>query len=122
MLNLSLMGAGRIGKMHAKIINDHSKCNLKFIYDINKDFADNLANKYGAVATNTAEEAIQNNDIDAVLIASATPTHTEFITKASKAGKAVFCEKPIDLDIKKVNECWNEIKDLKVPIQIGFNR
>ena len=63
-----------------------------------------------------------SNDIDAVLIASATPTHIEFITKASKAGKAVFCEKPIDLDIKKVNDCFEEIKDIKTPIQIGFNR
>ena len=56
------------------------------------------------------------------MIASATPTHIEFITKASKSGKAVFCEKPIDLDIVKVNSCLEEIKDIKTPIQIGFNR
>jgi myo-inositol 2-dehydrogenase / D-chiro-inositol 1-dehydrogenase len=116
------MGAGRIGKMHAQIINDHSNCRLKYIYDLNTKFADDLANRFNATSTKTAEEALENKDVDAVLIASATPTHTEFITKASKANKAVFCEKPIDLDIEKVNLCWNNIKDTKVPIQIGFNR
>ena len=122
MINFSLMGAGRIGKMHAGIINGHPECNLKYIYDINKKFSSELANKCGSIATETSEEALTDNDIDAVLIASATPTHIEFITKASKSGKAVFCEKPIDLDIAKVNNCLKEIKDIKTPIQIGFNR
>ena len=122
MINFSLMGAGRIAKMHAEIINAHPECNLKYIYDINKDFSYELANKYGSIATETSEDALISNDIDAVLIASATPTHIEFITKASKLGKAVFCEKPIDLDIQKVNNCFEEIKNIKTPIQIGFNR
>jgi len=122
MINFSLMGAGRIGKMHAGIINDHPECNLKYIYDINKKFSSELANKCGSIVTETSEDALTDNVIDAVLIASATPTHIEFITKASKSGKAVFCEKPIDLDIAKVNNCLEEIKDIKTPIQIGFNR
>ena len=122
MINFSLMGAGRIGKMHAEIINSHPECNLKYIYDVNNKFSSELANKYGSLATKTAEDALTSNEIDAVLIASATPTHIEFITKASKSGKAVFCEKPIDLDIGKVNSCLEEINDIKTPIQIGFNR
>jgi len=122
MFNFSLMGAGRIGKMHAEIINSHPECSLKYIFDINKKFANELADKYNASVASTAEEALENNDIQVVFIASATPTHTEFIIKAAKAGKAIFCEKPIDLDINKVNQCWDEIKNLKVPIQIGFNR
>jgi myo-inositol 2-dehydrogenase/D-chiro-inositol 1-dehydrogenase len=116
------MGAGRIGKMHADIINSHPECNLIYVYDINKKFASELANKYDANSTITSEEALTNKDIDAVLIASATPTHIEFITKASKSGKAVFCEKPIDLDISKVNTCFEELKNIKNLIQIGFNR
>jgi len=122
MINFSLMGAGRIGKMHAEIINSHPECNLKYIYDVNNKSSSELANKYGSLATKTAEDALTSNEINAVLIASATPTHIEFITKASKSGKAVFCEKPIDLDIGKVNSCMEEIKDIKTPIQIGFNR
>ena len=116
------MGAGRIAKMHAEIVNAHPECNLKYIYDIDSKLSAELANKYRSTASETAEEAILSNDIDAVLIASATPTHIEFITKASKSGKAVFCEKPIDLDIQKVNNCFKEIKNIKTPIQIGFNR
>ena len=122
MINFSLMGAGRIGKMHASIINAHQECNLKYIYDINEKYSSDLANKYSAVVTKTPEDALINKDVDAVLIASATPTHVEFITKACKSNKAVFCEKPIDLDITKVNSCYEEIKNFSSPVQIGFNR
>ena len=122
MFNFSLMGAGRIGRMHADIISSHPKCNLKYIYDINEKFSIELSKKHNAATSSTSDEALTNNEIDAVLIASATPTHIEFITKASRSGKAVFCEKPIDLDIIKVNSCLEEIKNIVTPIQIGFNR
>ena len=122
MLNFSLMGAGRIGKMHAGIIDAHPDCKIQFIYDINKEFVNDLSSKYGATVATSSNEALTNENVDAILIASATPTHTEFITKGSNAGKAIFCEKPIDLDINKVNDCREAIKNTSVPIQIGFNR
>jgi len=122
MINISLMGAGRIGKMHAEIISAHSNVNLKYVYDINKDSALQVAEQNKAKIANSPEEAINTDKIDAILIASATPTHTQFITMGAKAGKAVFCEKPIDLDINKVNECMAAIKDIDIPLQIGFNR
>ena len=122
MINFSLMGAGRIGKMHAKIISAHPNAKLKYVYDVNKKFANDVARLTECKIASKPEEAINSKEIDAVLIASATPTHTKFITMAAKAGKAIFCEKPIYLDIKKVNECLNQIKNTKVPIQIGFNR
>ena len=122
MINISLMGAGRIGKMHAEIISAHSNVNLKYVYDINKDSALQVAEQNKAEIANSPEEAINTDKIDAILIASATPTHTQFITMGAKAGKAVFCEKPIDLDINKVNECMVAIKDIDIPLQIGFNR
>ena len=122
MVNFSLMGAGRIGKMHAEIISAHPNANLKYVYDVNEKFANNVAKASKCIKASSPEQAINSKDIDAVLIASATPTHTKFITMAAKAGKAIFCEKPIDLDIKKVNKCLNQIKNTKVPIQIGFNR
>ena len=122
MINFSLIGAGRIGKMHAKFIAAHPNAKLKYIYDVNSQFAKEVAKSTGCSIASTAEEAINSDDIDAVLIASATPTHTQFITIAAKAGKAIFCEKPIDLDINKVNECMENIKGTNVPIQIGFNR
>jgi len=122
MINFTLMGAGRIGKMHAKIINTHPKCNLKYIYDVNLKSSEEVAKLYDAKVVSSSEEAIESEDVNAILIASATATHIEFITKASKAGKAIFCEKPIDLDIQKVNQCWDNIKNLNALIHIGFNR
>jgi len=122
MLNFALMGAGRIGKMHAKNLSMHSKSNLSYVYDINQDFANEVAKLSGAKVAQSAEEAINDKNVDAVLIASATPTHIDFMTMAAKAGKAVLCEKPIDLDIAKVDKCYETIKNFSVPIQIGFNR
>ena len=122
MINISLMGAGRIGKMHAEIISAHPDVNLQYVYDINKDNALQVAKQNNAEIVNSPEEAIMSDKIDAILIASATPTHTQFITMGAKSGKAVFCENPIDLDIHKVNECMKEINEINIPLQIGFNR
>ena len=122
MINLALMGAGRIGKMHAEIITAHPEANLQFVYDVNEEFASQVAKQNNAELVNSPEDAINNDKINAIFIASATPTHTHFITMGAKAGKAVFCEKPIDLDINKVNECMKEISGIDTPLQIGFNR
>jgi len=122
MINIALMGAGRIGKMHAEIITAHPEANLQYVYDVNKEFASQVAKKHNAELVNSPEEAINSDTIKAILIASATPTHTQFITMGAKAGKAVFCEKPIDLDINKVNECMEAINGIDIPLQIGFNR
>ena len=122
MLNFALIGAGRIGKMHAEIINANPESNLKFVYDVNREFASDVANTNNAEVVKNPEDAITSSETNAVLIASATPTHIQFIKMAANAGKAVFCEKPIDLDIDKVNICKEELKDINSPIQIGFNR
>ena len=95
MINFSLLGAGRIGKMHAKIISAHPKANLKYVYDVNSKFSGLVAKSSKCKQASSPEQAIMSKEIDAVLIASATPTHTKFITMAAKAGKAIFCEKPI---------------------------
>ena len=122
MLNFSLIGAGRIGKMHADIITSNTSSKLKFVYDVNKEFAKNVASLSNAEVVSKPEDAINSNLTDAVLIASATPTHIEFIKMAANAGKPVLCEKPIDLDIIKVDKCREELRDIKSQIQIGFNR
>ena len=122
MLNFTLIGAGRIGKMHAQNIANHPLCNLLYIYDVNTELASSVAETSKAKIANNAEEAINDKDVDAVFIASATNTHIDYIILAAQAGKAIFCEKPIDLDITKVDYCRKKIKNLNVPIQIGFNR
>ena len=122
MIKIALMGAGRIGKMHANLIMANSNCSLEFIYDVNTKFAEEISQQTGAKVAKSPEDAINNENTDAVFIASATPTHVSFITMAVNAKKPVFCEKPIDLDINKVDECREFIKDKNIPIQIGFNR
>ena len=94
MLNIALVGAGRIGKMHAEIINANPETNLKFVYDVNMEFASDVANTNHAKVVNNPEDAITSSETNAVLIASATPTHIEFIKMAAISGKPVFCEKP----------------------------
>ena len=122
MLNFSLIGAGRIGRMHADIITSNTGSKLKFVYDVNEEFAKKVANLSNAEVVSKPEDAITSNETDAVLIASATPTHIKFIKMAANAGKPVLCEKPIDLDINKVNKCREELRDIKSQIQLGFNR
>ena len=122
MINFALLGAGRIGKMHAQNIISNPKCNLVSVYDVNKDNANIVAKLCNAKVENSPEEAINNQEVKAVFIASTTTTHIKYIILSAKAGKPILCEKPIDLDINKVNDCYNEIKNLEVPIQIGFNR
>ena len=122
MINFALLGAGRIGQLHAHNIINHPNSKLKFVFDLNKELSKQVAKKYKCETSNFVDDIISSSEIDAVLIASSTPTHINYIMKSAIAGKAIFCEKPIDLNIKKVDQCWNKIKKYKVPIQIGFNR
>lgn len=122
MINFTLLGAGRIGKMHAKIISDHPDANLVNVYDVNQEFAAQVAKDNNANIAKSPVDAVNDENVDAVLIASATPTHTEYLIMSTKANKPVLCEKPIDLDINKVNECRDKIAGSTNLIQIGFNR
>ena len=85
MLNIVLIGAGRIGRMHAQNIFLHPKCNLSFVYDVDQKSATDIANKYNSQVASSVEEAITNKATHAVFIASATPTHVNFITKAAQS-------------------------------------
>lgn len=122
MLNFALFGAGRIGKMHAQNIQAFAQSNLKYVFDVYGPAAEAVAKATGAKVADSVEMALADPDVDAVLIATSTDTHVELIIKAAKAGKAILCEKPIDLDTATVNACLEQIKDCHVPIQIGFNR
>jgi len=122
MLRFALLGCGRIGRMHADNIAAHPKAQLAWTYDVHRPSSEEVAERHGAMVAAAVDETLLDKTVDAVLIASSTDTHVELITAAAKAGKAILCEKPIDLDIGKVDACWREIGPLDVPIQIGFNR
>ena len=121
-MEICLVGAGRIGEVHSKNINDNKKTNLKYVVDINFIAAKKIAKKYNAIPLRSVDEAIKKNDFDSVLIGSATNTHINFIKKFSNQGKNILCEKPIDLDINKVRECIKTLKKNKTKFFIGFMR
>lgn len=122
MLNFALFGAGRIGRMHADNLAANPAAALVYVYDINAAAAAEVAQKHRAKAAAAVDEVLADERVDAVLIASSTDTHVDLITASAKAGKAVLCEKPIDLDIQRVNRCREEIAECGVAVQIGFNR
>ena len=119
--SIALFGAGRIGKIHARSISEHPQSRLKYVIDVMAGPALELADKHGATVTDE-KTALNDPDIAAILVASDTSTHANLIEKGLKAGKAVFCEKPIDLSIEQVNACLAAVKDCKAPLFIGFNR
>ena len=120
-LRNALLGAGRIGQAHSRAVAQTAGAELVAASDVNAEAARAIADQHQC-QTASLDEIADNPNIDAVLICTPTDLHAEQIEKFVIAGKAVFCEKPIDLDISKVNQCKNELKDIKTPIQIGFNR
>jgi myo-inositol 2-dehydrogenase / D-chiro-inositol 1-dehydrogenase len=122
MLRIAVLGCGRIGQMHAANIKRHPRAELVAVYDVSREAAERVASAQNVLAAKSAEEIFSSNKVDAVLIATATPTHADYIEMAVAAGKAVLCEKPIDLNLARVNACAAKIKGTKVPIQLGFNR
>ena len=100
MLKVGLLGAGRIGHVHAKAIAGHSGSTLAAVADVNTEAAAKLASQYGAAVRST-EEILADPSIDAVLIATSTDTHSTLIEAATAAGKAVLCEKPVDLSLDR---------------------
>jgi myo-inositol 2-dehydrogenase/D-chiro-inositol 1-dehydrogenase len=121
MYNIALFGAGRIGQVHSVNIAAHQDTTLYSVIDPFAENAEKLAAQYGA-KIQTTKEAFDDPAVDGVLIASATDTHAELIELAAKAGKAIFCEKPIHLDIDRVRECLKIVKEHQVPLFVGFNR
>lgn len=121
MFNIALFGAGRIGQVHAVNIAEHKETHLYSVVDPFGDGANTLADKYGA-KVQSAEEALADPQIQAVLIASATDTHADLIERAARAGKTIFCEKPVHLDLARVRDCLETVAECAVPLFVGFNR
>ena len=122
MLRFALFGCGRIGRMHADNLVAHPNAELAWVYDVVEKAAAEVGAKHGAKVAATVDEALADDAVDAVLIASSTDTHIDLIQRSVEAEKAVLCEKPIDLDIARVDACWQRIESLNPRVMIGFNR
>lgn len=117
----ALIGSGFIGQVHAANLAAHPGVELALVCDIDASRAEAVAQRYGAKAA-SVQQALSSDGIDAVLIASATPTHAELLEQAVLAGKAVYCEKPIDLSLQRAREVVEKISPVQVPVTVGFNR
>lgn len=122
MVRFALFGTGRIGAMHAANIAANPRSTLHTVYDVNVAVAQKVAAAHGAKVASSIAAALADSEVDAVMIASATDTHVELITAAARAGKPILCEKPIHLDIERVEQCKRDIAGAGVAVQIGFNR
>ena len=121
MLEIAQFGAGRIGQIHASNIAALKDARLRYVIDVNAEAAQKLAARYGAKVV-SEREAFADREVGAVLIASSTDTHARLAIAAARAGKPIFCEKPIDLSLKRVDSCLAEVQKAGVPMFVGFNR
>jgi myo-inositol 2-dehydrogenase / D-chiro-inositol 1-dehydrogenase len=120
-MRFGLLGAGRIGKVHALSFRGHPDAVLTAVFDPLKEAAEHVAAAHGATIR-SAEAILDAKDIDAIIIGTPTNTHADFIEAAVRAGKAVFCEKPVDLSSERIRKCLDVVKAAGLPLMIGFNR
>jgi myo-inositol 2-dehydrogenase/D-chiro-inositol 1-dehydrogenase len=120
-LSIGLLGAGRIGRVHGRAIAGTRGARVAAVADALPGAAGEVAQECGA-EVGTIDEIIASADIDAVFIATPTDLHADLIERAARAGKAIFCEKPIDLDVQRVRDCLSVVEETKAPLMVGFNR
>jgi myo-inositol 2-dehydrogenase / D-chiro-inositol 1-dehydrogenase len=122
MLSVGVIGTGFIGSVHAKNIARHPGTKLVAVSDVNLDSAKKVATSTGAEVVSDVEQIFANKEVQAVLVASSTNTHVEYLTRAAGSGKAVYCEKPIGLDYQEAERAVKAARTAGVPVMLGFNR
>ena len=120
-LRFGLLGAGRIGTVHAAAVAGTAGAELVAVADAIPEAAKAIAKNHGA-EVRTVDAIMNAKDVEAVLITTPTDMHADMIEQAARAGKAIFCEKPIDLSVDRVRRCLEVVRAEKAPLMIGFNR
>lgn len=122
-LRLGIIGAGRIGKVHARSLSMVPGAKVVAVSDVFVDAAKQLAADYG-VSNHCADyrEILKDKNVDAVFICSSTDTHAQIMEEAAQAGKHIFCEKPIALELDKIDRALDAVKKSGVTLMVGFNR
>jgi len=121
MMEVALFGAGRIGKIHAGNIGRQAGVKLRYVIDVDGAAATALAAQHNASVA-SAETALADPAVGAVIIGSSTDTHADLIVRAAAAGKAIFCEKPVDLAVDRARACAAAVQRAGVTCMIGFQR
>lgn len=120
-IRFGILGAGRIGQVHANAVAATPGAQLITVADAIAEAAQSIATAHGC-EVRTVDDIAQSDDVDAVAICTPTDMHADQIEQFARAGKAVFCEKPIDLDVARVQSCLKTVEDTGTPLMIGFNR
>ncbi len=121
MLRIAVLGAGRIGRIHAGNAAASPEARLVGVADVDRSAAEQVAAAHGARA-DAADSLIAAGDVDAILICTPTDTHADLIERATAAGKSVFCEKPVDLSSDRIRACLRKVDASGKTLMIGFNR
>ena len=121
MIQVALFGAGRIGKIHAANLAAQAGVQFKYVVDVNAEAANALAAIHGGSSA-SVDAALSDPEVKAVVIASSTDTHADLILRSAAAGKAIFCEKPVDLTIDRARACAATVKEAGVLCMLGFQR
>jgi myo-inositol 2-dehydrogenase / D-chiro-inositol 1-dehydrogenase len=122
-LRIGVLGVGRIGRMHAELLADRvAGADLVAVCDFIPAVAEEVAERFGAEVAPSPADLIGDAGVEAVAICSSTETHTDFIVDAAAAGKAIFCEKPVTLDLAEMDRILEALGAARVPFQVGFNR
>lgn len=122
MVGMAVLGCGRIGRMHARNLARHPRAKLVMVFDVLAEAAQQTAAELDVKIARSVDEVLSAADVGGVLVATPTDTHVALIKAAVRAGKAVLCEKPVDLDLERARACWSEIAGSKPRVMIGFNR
>jgi myo-inositol 2-dehydrogenase/D-chiro-inositol 1-dehydrogenase len=122
-VRVGVLGVGRIGRMHARLLaHQVPGASLGMVFDVNPDLAKGVADELDVPAAGSAEEVFGAPELDAVAICTSTDTHVDLLVAAATSGKAIFCEKPVSLDLAEVDRALAAIDAAGAPLQIGFNR
>jgi myo-inositol 2-dehydrogenase / D-chiro-inositol 1-dehydrogenase len=120
-MRFGIIGAGRIGKIHGGNVAARSDSEVAYVADADPAAAAALAKTTGAKVADV-EAILAARDVDAIAICSPTDTHADLIERGARAGKAIFCEKPIDLDVARVRACLDVVRQTGATLMVGFNR
>ena len=122
MVGMAVLGCGRIGRVHARNLARHPRARLLMVFDVLAEAARQTSAELGVKIAGSVDEVLSAGEVGGIVVATPTATHVPLIRAAVRAGKAVLCEKPVDLDLDRARACWSEIAGDKPLVMTGFNR
>ncbi len=121
-LRIGLLGLGRAGNFHLQSLRLMDDARVECVYDIDQNRAETIAEKHGCRVARSAEEAISDPNIDAVIVATPTDLHTDYVKKTLDCGKPVLTEKPLGRHLHEIDDCFESAKAAEVPLFVAFQR